>query len=48
MIGTDSGEREALTSPDLEFVQRVEATLQRALSPAASATPDARAAPSAR
>jgi hypothetical protein len=48
MIGTDSGEREALTSPDLEFVQRVEATLQRALSPAASAAPDARAAQSAR
>ncbi len=34
MIGTESGEREALTSPDLEFVQRVEATLQRAVSPA--------------
>ena len=37
MIGTESGEREALTSPDLEFVQRVDATLQRALTSAAGA-----------
>jgi hypothetical protein len=31
MVSTQGGDREALTSPDLEFVKRVEQALQRAL-----------------